>query len=63
MRRYDKGQIVGETDPPVPFEEWLAGQMQGWERLDTTDPYVVGRIQMLKEVERTWARGKELRAT
>lgn len=49
MRRYEKGVLVGEIDPPVlGIVEWLESE---WAHARTLDegPYVHGRMGALRE--------------
>lgn len=63
-RRYENGVIVGEVDPPIPFEEWLRRQIEQaeslkpsqFEELGVSGAYINGRRQALKEAEIAWKR-------
>lgn len=69
MRRYEKGQIVGTIDPPIPFEDWLWAELQQAHSMKPSKDNVMDcacanqRVRALEEVQAAWNRAKEMRAT
>lgn len=56
-RTYLRGEIVGEPDPIVPFDEWLRREIERAEKLDDTSDCrccVHQRRGTLREVALAW---------